>query len=436
MNKKPVIIGGGLSGAFISLSLSRAGISHILIGERPGDMPRVGESLNVLGSLALVEYADLLSDALFDKTVVSLHIDGHTYDCPASLDQHWLGHFFARLLGYGAAGSFYHVDRVILDQKLFDLAVQNTLCECMPVRVIDISVENDTITAVHLADGQVIEPHTVFDATNQFAILPKKLGLTAERLSDDKRLVFQHYCSPIMPVFEEWMHETTIIVLKEETDGINAQMWVIPLGKKLSIGITVNADCPLDDAAILELAAAGALRQRGIDYQRAYPQAEMGYGGVFHYFIYERAYGANWMLSGPTFMRLLWTTSSGVSSGYETAVHAPHFVKNPQAAGARYEESLRKSVALHNEHAIRWDVFDGTVHPPEFIILMGEILGIRNLQQTIRASLVSPKWYARWFSRVLKPIFPGRFFYVENFCVMEDGRRLSDLNPNAPRIMS
>src|SRR5947209_3493390 len=45
----PVILGAGLTGLAISRALSAAGITHMLVGDRPAETPRLGESLNAEG---------------------------------------------------------------------------------------------------------------------------------------------------------------------------------------------------------------------------------------------------------------------------------------------------------------------------------------------------------------------------------------------------
>ena len=49
----PVVIGSGLTGLSISRSLSCASIDHVLIGRRPDSSPRLGESMNLEGTLLL-----------------------------------------------------------------------------------------------------------------------------------------------------------------------------------------------------------------------------------------------------------------------------------------------------------------------------------------------------------------------------------------------
>ena len=57
----PVVIGSGLTGLSISHYLSRASIDHVVIGRPPERSPRLGESLNLEGTLLLREAFPQLS---------------------------------------------------------------------------------------------------------------------------------------------------------------------------------------------------------------------------------------------------------------------------------------------------------------------------------------------------------------------------------------
>ena len=57
----PVILDTGLTGMAISRALAAAGMKHALVGNRPTDAPRLGESLNAEGSLEIAR--QLLSAA-------------------------------------------------------------------------------------------------------------------------------------------------------------------------------------------------------------------------------------------------------------------------------------------------------------------------------------------------------------------------------------
>ncbi len=53
---QPVIVGAGLSGMVISRALSKAGVPHLLLGDAPTPAPRLGESLSLDASLALLNF--------------------------------------------------------------------------------------------------------------------------------------------------------------------------------------------------------------------------------------------------------------------------------------------------------------------------------------------------------------------------------------------
>ena len=66
----PVVIGSSFAGVLVSLSLSRAGVQHILIGgDEPDDSPRLGESLNECASPELFsEYSEEFPDCFHTKS--------------------------------------------------------------------------------------------------------------------------------------------------------------------------------------------------------------------------------------------------------------------------------------------------------------------------------------------------------------------------------
>src|SRR5262245_40319780 len=73
----PVILGAGLTGLAISRALSAAGIMHVLVGDRPTEAPRLGESLNAEGSLEIARQFPDLARFLFDKQRLALFFGGH-----------------------------------------------------------------------------------------------------------------------------------------------------------------------------------------------------------------------------------------------------------------------------------------------------------------------------------------------------------------------
>src|SRR5688500_20134635 len=77
----PVVIGSGLTGLSISRSLSSASIDHVLIGRRPDMSPRLGESMNLEGTLLLWEMFPQLSRFFFPKAQVLGYLANHEVVC-------------------------------------------------------------------------------------------------------------------------------------------------------------------------------------------------------------------------------------------------------------------------------------------------------------------------------------------------------------------
>ena len=76
--REPVILGSSLTGLLISLSLSRQGVAHTLVGGGPpNDQPRLGESLNECASPGLwCDFADEFRDCFHTKSHISLFNGG------------------------------------------------------------------------------------------------------------------------------------------------------------------------------------------------------------------------------------------------------------------------------------------------------------------------------------------------------------------------
>ena len=68
----PVIIGSRLSGTAISDWLTRAGIKHVMLGAPPTDLPRLGESIDPAGTLALLRYYPEFEQYYYRKAWISV----------------------------------------------------------------------------------------------------------------------------------------------------------------------------------------------------------------------------------------------------------------------------------------------------------------------------------------------------------------------------
>src|SRR5262245_9482752 len=95
---RPVILGAGLTGLAVSRALSSAGVAHALVGDRPTETPRLGESLNAEGSLEAARQFPGLARFFSRKRQQTLFFGGNAlaFDFP----QFAAGHSYDALLGY------------------------------------------------------------------------------------------------------------------------------------------------------------------------------------------------------------------------------------------------------------------------------------------------------------------------------------------------
>ena len=101
-----MVIGSGLTGLSISHYLSRASIDHLVIGRRPDDSPRLGESLNLEGTLLLQEAFPQLSRYFFPKRDALGYFGDYEVVCDFEVSQRAVSRAIFRSIGYAAAAQF------------------------------------------------------------------------------------------------------------------------------------------------------------------------------------------------------------------------------------------------------------------------------------------------------------------------------------------
>jgi hypothetical protein len=189
-NAYPIILGAGLTGLAISRALSVAEIPHVLVGDGPTEMPRLGESLNAEGSLEIMRQFPDLARFFFDKRRLALFFGGHALSFDSI--QYAAGHTYYPLLSYPSTVQLRHVDRVGFDRALFATATASKYCIHISDKIValDYKPVSDRIAAVILASGKTITSTYVFDATNQACFVARKLGVGLRRIGEARRVVF------------------------------------------------------------------------------------------------------------------------------------------------------------------------------------------------------------------------------------------------------
>jgi len=342
----PVVIGSGLTGLSISHCLSRASIDHVVIGRRPDMSPRLGESMNLEGTLLLWEMFPELSRYFFPKAQVLGYLAGHEVVCDFDVGKRFVSRLVFRAMGYAPAEEFLQIDRLGFDAALWDLTTANDHCTVLDAQVADLDFDaaRDRFTAVRLSDGTALEPSYLFDGTNHGRLLGKTAGLTHRTLGAPQRVAYTHYHLPAGAPrgIEDWERTTAVVRLFAATDGMEAIAWVIPLGDYVSVGISMSADeSPLSDVELLAQTAT-AFARYGIDYRRRFSRQAETKGLRHSYFVYERAYGANWLLAGPSFCQVWWMAGAGVGTALAAARLAPKLLDDPVRWGREYDRYMKR----------------------------------------------------------------------------------------------
>ena len=131
----PVIVGSGLTGMSISTTLSRAGVDHVLVGGAPGTLPRLGESLNLEGTLLLLEMYPELSRFFFPKKVVLGYLGDHQLTCNFDVAERLVSRIIFRALGYRAVSEFLQFDRLGFDAALWEATAASPHCTVVDEKV-------------------------------------------------------------------------------------------------------------------------------------------------------------------------------------------------------------------------------------------------------------------------------------------------------------
>ena len=346
----PIIIGSGLTGLSISHCLSQAGVDHVLIGRRPDASPRLGESMNLEGTLLLRETFPQLERFFFPKKQVLGYCGDYEVVCDFDVSQRAVSRVIFGALGYASVDEFLQVDRIGFDAALWDLVVARDHCTVLEEQVAQLDFDSpaDAFSGVYLSNGTTLRPSYVFDATNHGRLLGQTAKLGSRTLSDPQRVAYTHFhlAPGATGAVEPWELTTAIVRLFRAVDGIDAIAWCIPLGDYVSVGLSMNAaESDLSDAELLDRVAA-AFARYGVDYRRRYSVGAEVRGLRHRYFVYERAFGANWLLAGPSFCQVWWMASAGVGTALAAAQLAPKLLDEPARWGAEYDRYMHRLIAI------------------------------------------------------------------------------------------
>lgn len=359
-----MIIGSSMTGLVVSHALSKEGVRHILIGgPEPDESPRLGESMNEGGSLACwrlfgPEFRNHFHTkshiSLLNGNIASLVSTGNPHRSMDDAMRSSTGRTFS---SRNTSRSLVHLDRSRFDPVLYRKVRESHYCEFIENQKVSVrhDPESDRITSIDMGDDGVVEnPSFVFDATGPFGIAARAAGVGRKTLSDRQRTVWTHYWRTEGPPHDSlwWLRGTNLLKLDQENDALNAIAWLIPLGDRISVGLSVSdAACPaemMDKESMLN-ALDKAYARRGVDYRAIFPETKSLFEMTHQYSICDRAYGANWVLVGRTFVELWFPSSAGMSTATMVGFLARRFLDNPEATGRFYEAAMRRLLPFH-EH--------------------------------------------------------------------------------------
>jgi flavin-dependent dehydrogenase len=368
----PVVIGSSFAGVLVSLSLSRAGVQHILIGgDEPDDSPRLGESLNECASPELFsEYSEEFPDCFHTKSHISL-LNGDYATQVVVANPGRCKHRVAEM--YGSANSpppstwrtfwgcfsgqnLMHVDRTKLDRALYWKSRQHECCQFISAMVDNVVVNDDQVETLVLSDGQSIQdPQYVFDTIGFRQVVGTACGVETMPIGKLNRVVWAHYQRNTEGKCPErwWNYGTNLLKLEHDTNDLAGISWMIPLGNTVSVGISVDAErykaTDYNDDEIMRLTNA-AYADRGVDFPDLFPDREKPIMELTHkYYSRGRAYGKNWLLVGGSYISVWFPSSAGLWTVAAANRLIPRILDDPLKYGAEYEQALAPLTKFH-EH--------------------------------------------------------------------------------------
>ncbi len=367
-SQKPVIIASSLTGLLISYSLSKKKIEHILVGgDEPGEQPKLGESMNELSSADFWLWLEPEFRQFFHT---KSHISLFHGDIASMI---YIGNPNRKLdelpLEYGdrptipkVLPALIHVDRTGFDKALYHKVKESeycTLIHCPQSNVI-YDKSSDKITGIDLGEGRLIkEPTFVFDATGAFGLIARAAGISKTPTTAPQHVIWTHRYRPSTRTHscepastrEWWLSGTNLLHLNKDSDGVDGISWLIPLGDRLSIGLSVPAQHSTANKEELYKLLLDAYLRRGLDLVKSHPETIPLQELKHSYFQRDRGYGANWILAGGGYLQAWFPSSAGVGTSLAAAHLAPLLLQDPKKYGAIYESTLKDYLSFHSHLA-------------------------------------------------------------------------------------
>jgi flavin-dependent dehydrogenase len=347
-----VIVGGGLTGMSISKTLTEAAIPHVVLGAAPGPLPRLGESLNLEGTILFDQFCGEFRDAICSKHSATAYLGDYVLTCDFNIGLNRRSRNFFKVMGTFAPSELLHIDRLYLDSAMWERMIASPYCTVIDAKVQGVTHDGaGSISSIELSEGTTLAPRYVFDASNHKRIVAEALGVPVKLIGPPQRVVHTHYHhaegeqSAPRSIYD---NSTNLMRLFGDTDGVDAMAWYIPLPDYLSIGVSmVDGSNAFSDDEMLDKVAE-AYARRGLTYRDRYPERAPVMSLHHRYFAHDHAYGPNWVLAGGTYASVWWLAGAGVGTSFVAGQMAADLVQNPAVAGHRYEQYLRDLVPIHD----------------------------------------------------------------------------------------
>lgn len=353
---QPTIIGTDLTGLLISIALSNAEIEHLLIGNAPTDESlHHGETSNMVAPIIFLQAFPELKHCVYEKKWGIAHAGKYSskldFSHPSLLPMKYGLKFFEQI-DYTYP---LQIDRVALDQALFEKATDAPYCTHIDTSIIgaiDYDAATDRIRQVHLADGTAVATSHLFDASAQECVIGQQIGLPTRQLDEPYFMVqaYYHVDRPLTKLRQMgWCDELNILRLYQHEWGVDGIATLIPLGDRLSVRVSAPLRQLSTEPVAEELLeiAERALYQVGIPYRDLFPHQAQVHSEVNQQYVHERAYGANWLLTGMAYCNTLVTTAISADTAFEAFHVGLGFLKKPEQMGKDYQHYMDYYLKMH-----------------------------------------------------------------------------------------
>ena len=342
----PVVMGGGIAAMLISRKLTEKKIRHIIVGKPIlGDTPKLGESMTESVSIEFTRNFKNYSQYFFPKKVTPFFMG----KIVSGLRFGFFKTFASLFEEKDLPDHFIHIDRVGFDDALYEEVRHSEYGEWIDslVTEVDYCEKTDKVRMLTLQNGQKLEPSFVWDCTNHVRLLGRAAKIPYQDFDAPRKVFFTHYYqkdpNATVPIEEApWMHATSLLNADPAVDGMTGVSWLIPLGKYVSVGISIDATQVGEDTPEEILTKlTRAYQRRGLDYTKYFQRRKEIVVVPSQHFMYDRFFGKNWVLVGGSAGSTWFTSGSQISMLCVMGCMADLILKEPEIYGEYYSRHVR-----------------------------------------------------------------------------------------------